>query len=272
MTQGHGQVGFADLTNDFAVTEFMIRQALAKIHILMPAKIVKVTLPNNGKRGQVDTAGTVDVQLLTNQLDGLGTSQAHGIVYGLPYHRVQSGDSAHIMDPVVGDIGHIIIPDRDMSAVVEKKDKANPGSSRRFDPADGIFHGGILNSKPKQYMTYTDKGTQWADKNKNNINQDDKGMVHTDGVNNQTIKLLDDGITHTSQVAITHNAPTTNVQSDTHNINALTNISGSSLNVNAITNIGQLLKVGSIAQLTSFSSAVNGGTTNLKAAKNLIGS
>src|ERR1700746_2632458 len=122
-----GQIGITDDGNLYNVVSFAIRQALAKVSTLRAVKIVAVHLPNNGKRGQVDIAGTVDVQLLTAQLDGEGKATPRGIVYGIPYHRLQSGDSAHIVDPVVGDIGLAHIADRDLSSNISARGAANPG-------------------------------------------------------------------------------------------------------------------------------------------------
>jgi len=136
-----GQLGAYDAASDVNFHAFQSRQQLAQTRTAMLAKVTKV---HPGQNGQ---AGTVDVQLLTNQMDGAGKSTPHGTVYGLPYIRQQNGAHAVIMEPAVGDIGPIHIFDRDISANIQKRDVANPGSNRRFSPSDSVFLGGILNGK-----------------------------------------------------------------------------------------------------------------------------
>jgi len=136
-----GQIGITDDGSGFNMHYFQMRQVVGRIRTIMAAKVVKF---NPGKDGQ---AGTVDVELLTNQMDGGGKATDHGTVYGRPYIRFQNGPHALIMEPAVGDIGSLIIHDRDISSNIAKRDKANPASNRRFSPSDGIFHSGYLNKK-----------------------------------------------------------------------------------------------------------------------------
>lgn len=266
-----GQIGITDDGNLHNVIDFIVRQHLAKISTVRLVKIVAVHLPNNGKRGQVDIAGTVDVQLLTAQLDGAGKATPRGIVYGIPYHRLQSGDSAHIVDPVIGDIGLAHIGDRDLSSNIAARGAANPGSQRRFSQSDSIYYGGILNGQqgkdPKQFLRWHDKGTEWGDHNKNRHTMDDTGMVHTDGVNNNSRVFDKNGIADNTQQSHVTNAKSriVNAQSD-HTINAPKH------NINALTNLPNLLKVLNVAQPNNFLSGLtNGGITNLLTGKNLIG-
>jgi hypothetical protein len=136
-----GQIGITDDGSVFNMHYFQNRQNLGRVRTTMIAKVIKL---NPGQNGQ---AGTVDVQLLTNQMDGAGKATPHGTVYGIPYVRHQNGSHAVIMEPAVGDIGPIHIFDRDVSANISKRDVANPGSNRRFSPSDSVFLGGILNGK-----------------------------------------------------------------------------------------------------------------------------
>ncbi len=266
-----GQFGINDAANQFNTISFIVRQAMAQISTIRAVKVVAVHLPNKGKRGQVDIAGTIDVQLLTNQVDGEGNQTPRGIVYGIPYHRLQSGDSAHIVDPVVGDIGLAHIADRDLSSNISNRGQGNPGSNRRFSPSDSIYYGGILNGKqgkdPKQYLTWHDKGTEWGDRNKNRHTMDDKGMVHTDGVNNQSRVFDKNGITDSTKQTHTINADVAHVvNTQTHNINAQTH------NIAALTNIPNLLKVANVALASQFLGGLApGGTSLLKTGRNLIG-
>lgn len=109
--------------------------------------------------------GTVDVQLLVDQIDSIGNATPHGIVFGLPYARVQAGTNALIIDPEVGDIGVVVFASRDISSVIVNAAKlaagkvtsANPGSFRRFDYADGLYlFSGLGTAQPANYIRVTD--------------------------------------------------------------------------------------------------------------------
>jgi phage baseplate assembly protein gpV len=83
---------------------------------------------------------------------------AHTTIYGVPFFRVQGGQNAVIVDPVAGDIGFALFADRDLSSVKATGAAANPGSARRFDMADGMYFGGLLNGTPVQYLQFTSSG------------------------------------------------------------------------------------------------------------------
>lgn len=144
-----GQLGIGDHTSDVNHSAFMFHQMLGRASTMKLVKVVKVNVKQDGG---IAEAGTVDVVPLVNQVDGLGEKTKHGTVYGLQYTRIQSGAFAIVHDPQVGDIGYAVVADRDTSAVIKKKDQANPGSHRRYDIADGVYMGGILNKKPSQYV------------------------------------------------------------------------------------------------------------------------
>jgi hypothetical protein len=100
----------------------------------------------------------VDVLPLVNQIDGGNGAMPHGVVHNIPYFRLQGGANAIILDPQVGDIGICVFADRDISAVKTAKGVANPGSKRRFDMADGLYIGGVLNGAPTQYLQFSGSG------------------------------------------------------------------------------------------------------------------
>jgi len=81
-------------------------------------------------------------------------------VYGVPYIRLGRGNSAVIMDPVVGDIGLVAICDRDISNIKRTKAESPPGSKRMHSRADATYITGIasLNSDPTQYAHFHDSG------------------------------------------------------------------------------------------------------------------
>jgi hypothetical protein len=140
-------------SGDFVALSFLVNQILARISTITLVKIVSVT--NNGG---VSPVGFVDVQPLVNQTDGAGNATVHGIVYNLPYFRLQGGTNAIILDPQVGDIGMCGFASRDISSVKASKAQANPGSGRTFDWADGLYLGGMLNGTPVQYMAFSSSG------------------------------------------------------------------------------------------------------------------
>ena len=104
--------------------------------------------------GGVGAVGYVDVQPLVNQVDGFGSAIPQGRLHNIPYLRMQGGVNAIILDPQVGDIGVCVFSDRDISSVKTTKARANPGSRRRFDVADGLYLGGMLNGAPSQYIEF----------------------------------------------------------------------------------------------------------------------
>lgn len=152
--QGHfGQRGLPDATDDINVMDFMIRQALGQTRTMVPVRVVAV------HGGGVDRPPTIDVQPLIKQTNGVGDSYSHGIVYGIPVARSQSGGSAIIMDPSVDDVGIMSIADRDISSLKENNGAESlPGSRRTFDMADGVYHGPMLNAAPTQYVQFTPDG------------------------------------------------------------------------------------------------------------------
>lgn len=137
---------------------FVFQQLMAQTWSACPVKVISCT-----SSGDLDLAGTVDVQPLVNQVDGSGTATPHGTIYSLQYNRVQGGVSGIIIDPVAGDIGFAVFCDRDISSVVANKAQANPGSARRFNPADGIYVGGILNAVPTRFIRFGDDGLYITD-------------------------------------------------------------------------------------------------------------
>ena len=134
---------------------FVVQQALAKVQT---ASVVKVIACSNA--GGVSPVGTVDVQILVNQISGQGNPTPHLTMYGLPYLRVQGGANAIIIDPRAGDIGIAVFASRDITNVKKTKAKANPGSFRTHDFSDGMYLGGLLNGTPSQYLRFSSDGIE----------------------------------------------------------------------------------------------------------------
>ncbi len=132
---------------------FMVRIALGRVHTATLVKVVGVT-----NDGGVSPVGFVDIQPLVNQLDGAGVAIPHGTIYKCPYARLQGGPNAIILDPQVDDIGIAVFAERDISSATANRSTANPGSQRRFDMADAMYLGGVLNGEPTQYVQFSDTG------------------------------------------------------------------------------------------------------------------
>ena len=152
----YGQQKLASGNNDFNALSFMVQQILGRVNTSTLVRVVGVhTL------GRTAPVGFVDVQPLVHQTDGIGQATPHGVVYHLPYIRLQGGANAFVVDPHVGDTGLAIFCDHDISAVKAGLGllAANPGSSRRFDMADGVYLGGWTPGKPlTRYIVIDDDG------------------------------------------------------------------------------------------------------------------
>lgn len=169
-----GQMGLGDDASTFNVIMFIVQSILGRARTCVLVKVMAIEAA-----GELAPVGTLDAMPLVNQVDGIGTSTPHATIFNLPYLRLQGGANAVVMDPQVGDIGIAVIADRDSSAVKATKAQANPGSKRRFDLADGIYVGGILNGAPDQYVRFTDEGVKVADKNGNVVNMVATGIELT---------------------------------------------------------------------------------------------
>ncbi|MDE2000650.1 MAG: oxidoreductase, partial [Burkholderiales bacterium] len=134
---------------ELSATVFLIQQMLGRVCTATLAQVKAVS--NNGG---VTPVGTVTIQPLVNQVDGSGNTVAHGLIYNVPYFRLQGGANAVILDPEIGDIGIAVFADHDISSVKSTKAAANPGSGRRFDMSDALYLGGFLGGAPSQYVQF----------------------------------------------------------------------------------------------------------------------
>lgn len=135
--------------------EFFIQQALNGVQTV---SIVRVEAVSNA--GELSPVGTVAVKPLVQQMTGEREAVDHGIIYNIPYFRIQGGADAVIIDPKVGDIGICVFCSRDSSAVKTTKKEAPPGSYRTFNWADGMYIGGFLNGVPEQYIRFSASGIE----------------------------------------------------------------------------------------------------------------
>jgi hypothetical protein len=101
---------------------------------------------------------TVNIQPLVNQVDGANNAVPHGIIHNVPVFQLQAGASAIIMTPQVGDKGLAVFAHSDISSVKRKKGQALPGSRRKFDWADAIYLGGVLNADATSFIKFLPSG------------------------------------------------------------------------------------------------------------------
>jgi hypothetical protein len=132
---------------------FIIRMFASKVRTVTLVEVKQVS-----NDGSIVAAGTVQVQPLINQLDGSGNPIPHGVLFNVPYFRLQGGTDAVLMDPKIGDIGIALISDRDITNIKANKAQGNPGSYRMFDLADSLYIGGWLNGVPSQYVQFNADG------------------------------------------------------------------------------------------------------------------
>lgn len=128
--------------------DFVVRRVMGEKAFTGMVKVMGYS--NTGPAAPI---GTVTLQPMVHQSDGLGNLVPHGPIYNLPYLRVQAGGNALICDPVAGDIGVAVFCDRDTSAVQATGAPAGPGSNRRNDWQDGIYLGCIKAATPTTYIS-----------------------------------------------------------------------------------------------------------------------
>ena len=187
--QFYGQQPRSAGSSDYNASHFQISQALNSVRTLVPVKIVAV------HGGGVAAAPTVDVQPMVNQIDGQGNQTPHGVIFGIPTTRNQGAAAAIINDPKVGDIGHMMIADRDISTLKNNAGaQSNPGSFRTHDMADGVYIGAFLNAAtPDRYVNLNGPGIAFQDEFGNKVVTSAGGIALTDS-NGNTITMAGGGI------------------------------------------------------------------------------
>lgn len=120
----------------------------------------------------------VDVLPLLSRTDRTGAPIKNSVIYDIPVFRLQSGNSAVVIDPTPGDIGQILVNDRDTTLIRANRKESTPGSARAHSKSDATYLGGILNTKPTEFVKFTGSG----------INIKSPGAVNING-----LKILSDG-------------------------------------------------------------------------------
>ncbi|MGO4743969.1 oxidoreductase [Serratia quinivorans] len=134
-----------DTNTDANTMEFVMRRFLDRHCFVTLCRVTAIT--DSG----------LSIMPLLHAFTGSGDKVDGGTITGVPFFRLQSGVSAIIMDPFVGDIGLALICDRDISAIKQTGSAALPGSNRMHSLSDAVYLGGVLNQSPTQTIAFTDK-------------------------------------------------------------------------------------------------------------------
>ena len=140
-----------DSNSDGSGINAAVRSHLAELGTNTLVQVIAVN-PGSG------ITGTVDVQPMVHMQTTGGDTIAHGTIYGVPYLRVQGGTCALIIDPVVGDIGYIIVSGRDQTNAVANRAPSAPGSFRTHSMSDCVYVGAYLGDDPTHYVKITTDG------------------------------------------------------------------------------------------------------------------
>lgn len=145
----YGQNRPTSPTSGFNSMRFAMEMAKNAMMTCTIVKVVKVKTD-----GDVAAIGRVEVQPLVQMIDGIGHTVDHVSVHNLPYLRMVGGKNAVIIDPQAGDVGIVVVADRDISGVKQSKKVSPPGSNRRYNISDGIFLGAVIADKPQCYVRF----------------------------------------------------------------------------------------------------------------------
>jgi len=158
-TQGYSTIFPSDSLGSFNPTAAIIAGMLARVRTVLWAKVVSVDAPTSP-----NAPITVQVQPLVSMTDSQGNAFPHGEISAIPALRIMSGLGAIICDPVVGDVGFLLVCDRDSSSAQQNLAVSAPPTGRMFDMADAVFFGGWGNETPPAFIKFrADGGITWQD-------------------------------------------------------------------------------------------------------------
>ena len=198
-----GLQDFRSGSNDLNLLEYVVERILNRRSHATLVKVVRAPYNSSGSTitpGSDVAVGYVDVQPLVNQVDGKGAPVPHQTVFHLSYFRYQGGNNAFICDPVVGDIGKMVVADRDTSLVKATGSQANPGSLRRNNYSDGTYFGVPQGPAPHQYFAWLSSGFDIVDSYGNTI----QGRANGVYINGALITLAGDVLNVAGTSLTTH--------------------------------------------------------------------
>ncbi|WP_028085667.1 phage baseplate assembly protein [Dickeya zeae] len=165
----------APQTSDSESLQYIFQKLLQGAFFIEIAQVIAI-------RGSAPNL-VVDVLPLVTRTDPSGAMIDNSPIYNVPVWRLQRGNSAVIMDPVVGDIGMIAICDRDNSIARANRKQSVPGSKRMHSKSDALYLGGFLNAQPTQYIEFSDGAINITTPNPVNIHCSSANITAPDGVN-----------------------------------------------------------------------------------------
>ena len=132
---------------------------------------------------------TLTILPLVNDVNVAGGSISNNEIYQIPFLRLQAGNSAVKMTPRAGDIGLIVICDKDTTNVRKSKRGGPAPTQRRHSYSDAVYITAIasLNGDPTEFVEFTGSG----------INIKSPGVVNINGLKilaNGKLQLVDGSI------------------------------------------------------------------------------
>lgn len=147
-TQGYSYVQPNDHLGHYNPIAAVVSQMLGRVRTSTMCRVMGLgTMP-----------GTMNVQPLVSIVDGMGNATTHGTIYNVPYLQLQAGTNAIVLVPVIGDVGVLLVCDRDISAAKTTRAAGPPPSMRTFDFADAIYLGMVMGPTPANTITATPAG------------------------------------------------------------------------------------------------------------------
>lgn len=144
-----------DIASNAQRIRLLIRSMLLDVRTSIPCEVLAV-YPGTGTPPSI---GTVDLQPLIKTVMADGTLQPVPPVYGAPFSRIQSGGTAIVIDPAVGDIGWASAADRDISSFLASGQMSGPGSGRKHNLADLVYEFSIISAAAiTQYILANSSG------------------------------------------------------------------------------------------------------------------
>jgi hypothetical protein len=164
--------------------QLLVLSLIKDVRTAIPVKVVAV----HPGQGNPPSIGTVDVQPLVQTVDGTGKLWNIDEVHGASFCRIQSGASAIVVDPSVGDIGLAVVNDRDISSVIASAGIAGPGSARTHDISDLVYVLSLLSAQAiTQYLLMNSSGIKLLSPNTITIQGQQINLVGPVNANGATI-------------------------------------------------------------------------------------
>jgi hypothetical protein len=186
------------MVDDYLLDMFTINQLISTVISIVPVRVAAVT-----GAGSLASCPYVSVQPLLNQLTGASQGVPHGVITNVPCWRLQAGTAAVIVDPVVGDVGLMLVAYRDSTPLTTTdqttpgslqggSDTYSPGSLAQYDWCSGFYLGGWLNGAASQYVQLNESGFKVVAPtiNLNGLTIDASGNLTTSGTITSAGKVL----------------------------------------------------------------------------------